>query len=450
MIASAIAKGADSLDPLARYLRAFEDDCRARTAIAPRWLDSLRAQGAERLAGLGFPKPNDEDWRATSLAPLKSLAFARAPRPTLAEARSALEVAAPGEPRGARLVFVDGAFFGELSRPLTLGGAVAGSLAEAWEAAPAKLEDLLGRWSLGRAFTALNTAFLSDGAFVFLPRGASVEEPIDLLYLATGGREPVFVQPRNVIVAEPGSSARVVERYLAVGEGVYFTNAVTQIAAGDGAAIEHYRLERESRAAFHVSEVEVREGRDAQVSAFSFSGGTALVRNDVAVSLSAPGARVGLFGLSVTSGAQHVDNHTCIEHVSPRCASEESYRSILDGASKAVFHGRIVVHEGAQKTDATQSTKSLLLSDDATVNAKPQLEIRADDVKCTHGAAVGQLDQEAIFYLRSRGIGPEQARAMLTRAFASQVIGKVKLDWLRKVIEEELFTGIGALQGAKA
>ncbi len=214
--------------------------------------------------------------------------------------------------------------------------------------------------------------------------------------------------------------------------------------------LEHFRLQQEAKGAFHISEVGVRQGRDAQVAAHSYNAGTTLVRNDVAVSLAAPGARIALFGLSVTEGSQHVDNHTCIEHQSPNCASEEAYRAILGGASKSVFNGRIIVHEGAQKTDATQSNRSLLLSDDATVNTKPQLEIHADDVKCTHGAAVGQLDKEALFYLRSRGVGEEEARSMLTRAFASQVIDRVRIDWLRKVIEEQLLAGLGALQGAKA
>jgi Fe-S cluster assembly protein SufD len=284
---------------------------------------------------------------------------------------------------------------------------------------------------------------------VKVPRGADVEEPIELVFLSTGG-DASLAQPRNLIVAEPLSRARVVERYLAVGERSYLTNAVTQIAAGDGAALDHYRVAREAAAAFHVSEVEIRQGRDAQVSAHSFSAGAALVRNDVSVSLAGAGARIGLFGLSVTGGAAHVDNHTSIEHVSPHCTSEEAYRAILDGASKSVFHGRIVVHEAAQKTDARQSNRCLLLSEDATVNSKPQLEIRADDVKCTHGAAVGQLDKESLFYLRSRGIGEDQARAMLTRAFASQIIDKVGLPWLRQIIERDLLAGLGTLQGATA
>jgi Fe-S cluster assembly protein SufD len=444
------ANPSTTLDPLVHYLAVFEAGQRARTGASAGWLSSLREEAASRFSRLGFPKPKDEEWRATSLAPLLSVAFAPAPRPTLAQARAAFEAVRLGPAAGERLVFVDGSFAEELSTARDLGGAVAQSLAAAVGRPPGALEDLLGRASPERGFTALNTALFTDGAFIHLPRGALLEEPIELVFLATGRREAVFVQPRNLIIAEPGSRARIVERYLCAGEGPYFTNVVTQIAAGDGAVLEHYRLQREAELAFHVSEVEVRQGRDAQVTAHSYNTGTTLVRNDVAVSLAAPGARIALFGLSVTEGTQHVDNHTCIEHLSPHCASEEAYRAILDGASKSVFHGRIVVYEGAQKTDATQSNRSLLLSEDATVNTKPQLEIHADDVKCTHGAAVGQLDKEALFYLRSRGLGEKEAHSMLTRAFASQVIDRVKLDWLRKVIEEQLLAGLGALQGAKA
>ncbi len=444
MTASASAVAQAAFDPVAHYLGDFERS--ARRGAQPRWLASLRERAAEQFGRLGFPKPTDEDWRATNPAPLAGLAFAPAPRPTLAQARKAFEAAALRPAQGARLCFVDGAYFAELSQPAAPPGAVAGSLAAALGAAPEPLQDLLGRSSGDCAFTALNTAFLSDGAFVHLPPGLAVEEPIELVFLGAGSGEPSVVYPRTVIIAEAGASARVVERYFAAGGGPSFTNAVTQIAAGDGARIDHYRLEREAVRTFHVSQVDIRAGRDAQVSAHSYSAGTALVRNDVAVRLEAAGARASLFGLSVTSGAQQVDNHTCIEHLSPRCSSDESYRAILDGTSRSVFHGRVVVHEGAQKTDATQSIKSLLLSEEATVSAKPQLEIRADDVKCTHGAAVGQLDKEAVFYLRSRGIGEKEARAVLTRAFASQVIGKVRLGWLQAVIEEQLFKGVGALQ----
>lgn len=447
MTAGASAAARAAFDPVAHYLGAFERS--ARGGAQPRWLASLREEAAERFGRLGFPKPKDEDWRATNLAPLTGRAFAAAPRPTLAQARMALEAAAPGPAQGARLVFVDGAYFAELSRPPSRAGAVAGSLASALDAAPEALQEALVRSSSeARAFTALNTAFLADGAFVFLPRGATVEESIEIVSIASAGDSVITL--RNVVVAEPGSSARVVERYLPASGGASFTNAVTQLVAGEGACLDHYRLERESPAAFHVSQVEVRAGPGAQVNAHSYSAGTALVRNDVAVRLEASGARVGLFGLSVTSGSQAVDNHTCIEHLSPRCSSEESYRAILDGTSKSTFHGRIVVHEGAQKTDATQSNKSLLLSEEATASAKPQLEIHADDVKCTHGAAVGQLDKEAIFYLRSRGIGEREARALLTRAFASQIIGKVRLGWLQPVIEAELFQGVRALQAEEA
>lgn len=442
--ASAMAKAA--FDPVAHYLGAFAQSAQGGARL--RWLQELRERAADRFQRLGFPKSNDEDWRGTNLAPLVGRPFAPAARPTLAQAKESFAAAGIGPARGVRLLFVNGAYFPELSQPVSGSGVVASGLASALAAAPERLPErlqgVLLRSADDRAFTALNTAFLADGAFVFIPRGASVEEAIELVYLAS---EPAFIQPRNVIAAEPGSSARVVERYLAAGGASSFTNAVTQIALGDGACLDHYRLEREAPSAFHVSEVEIRAGAGAQVSAHSYSAGAALVRNDVAVRLEASGARASLFGLSVTSGAQAVDNHTCIEHVSPRCSSEESYRAILDGTSKSIFHGRVVVHEGAQKTDATQSNKSLLLSEEATASAKPQLEIHADDVKCTHGAAVGQLDKEAIFYLRSRGVGEREARALLTRAFASQVIGKVRLGWLQPIIEGDLFAGVQALQG---
>jgi Fe-S cluster assembly protein SufD len=301
----------------------------------------------------------------------------------------------------------------------------------------AQVEAHLGRHAScdQEPFTALNTAFMQDGAFIYLPRNAIVEGPIHLLFFSTGREEPTVAHPRVLVVAEPGSQAQIIESYAGLAEALYFTNAVTEIAAGEGAVIDHYKIQRESRQAFHVSDLRVREARDVRFRSTCFTLGGRLVRNHAHTALHGEGIDSTLNGLYLTDGRQHVDNHTLIEHLQPRCASHEYYKGILGGGSTGVFRGQILVHQAAQKTDAYQANRNLLLSDEADIDTKPQLEIHADDVKCSHGSTVGQLDQDAIFYLRSRGIDAEEATRILTRAFAGEIVARVRIEAVREQLD---------------
>jgi Fe-S cluster assembly protein SufD len=246
--------------------------------------------------------------------------------------------------------------------------------------------------------------------------------------------------PRNLIVVGTGGRATIVESYVGPGRDAYFTNAVTEIEGGPGAIVEHYKVQRESEAGFHVATVQARLDRDAGFDSYNVSLGGALTRNDINAVLDAEGVQCRLDGLYVASGRQHVDNHTCIDHARPHCGSRELYKGVLDGASRGVFDGRIIVRPDAQKTDARQVNKNLLLSEEALVDTKPQLEIEADDVKCSHGATIGQLDEDAMFYLRSRAISEEAARNLLIQAFVSEVIHRIRIEPLRAGLECLLFT----------
>src|SRR5439155_1493343 len=272
----------------------------------------------------------------------------------------------------------------------------------------------------------------------FLPRGAVVEEPIELLYVATTPGEGTVAHPRNLIVAGVNSQATLVETYLGLEDNVYFTNAVTEIVLGENAVLDHYKVQRESTEAFHVATTQVHHDRRSNFKSLYVALGGGLVRNEVRATLDAEGCECTLNGLYLATGTQHIDNHTVIDHAQPHCASHELYKGILDGNAHGVFNGKIFVREDAQKTDAKQTNQTLLLSEDATINTKPQLEIFADDVKCTHGATVGQLSADALFYLRSRGLGLQEARSLLTFAFANDIIERIQVEPLRARLEELL------------
>ena len=409
-----------------------------RTLNEPAGLTARRRQAISRFAELGFPTLRQEEWRLTNVAPVAQGSF-RWPDgdpDAVAPSRLALHLFAAA----ARLVFVDGRFAPRLSSVGDLPqGVIVASLAEVLAREPGRLEPWLGRFARfdRQPFVALNTAFLRDGAFLYIPRGA-VTGPIHLLFLSSGeeGR-PTLSFPRNLFVAGEGSQTAIVETY--AGEGPYFTAPVTELVAGPGALIDHYKVQRESLGAFHLATFQVQGERASVPSSHSISIGGALVRNDVNAVLDGEGIDCILNGLYFGDGRQVVDNHMRVEHAKPHCASHELYKGVLDGKSRAVFNGLIHVHKGAQKTDAKQSNRNLLLSRDAIANSNPQLEIFADDVKCTHGSTVGQLDEDAVFYLRSRGIGAEAARSLLTYAFASDIVERIKVEPVRRDLEEFLF-----------
>jgi len=417
-------------------------------------LHGLRQAGIRRFEQLGFPTTRDEEWKYTSVAPIARTLFRPAePRALDAAASAALESVRrvlAAEPFAALLVFLNGRFAPELSSADGLpDGVRVSSLAAALEETPEIVEQHLNRYAdlNGTAFAALNTAFIQDGAFVHLPRGMVLEPPIHVVFLASPGDAPEITHPRNLIVCEEQSQATVIESYVGAGDRPYFTNAVTEIAACENSVLEYYKIQQESLPAFHVATVEIRQARSSTVTNQSVTLGSALTRNDINAILDDEGAECTLNGLYLGVGRQHIDNHTRIDHAKPHCDSHELYKGILDGAARGVFNGKIYVHPDAQKTDAKQTNKTLLLSQDAALNTKPQLEIFADDVRCTHGATVGQLDEDSIFYLRSRGIPEMAARGLLTYAFASEILEQIKTRALREHLERLIFGRLSAQPG---
>jgi Fe-S cluster assembly protein SufD len=420
-----------------RYLADFEAGA-ARRAAEPGELARLRAEAFERFRELGFPTPRQEDWRFTNVGPIARTAFVRAEAETV-EASWLAPYLYEGMPRA---VFVDGHFSRELSDLTGLPAGVAlGSLAEALSSGAEGSEELGRHASFAdQAFVALNTALFADGAFLRVPRGVVIERPLLLLYVATSsGDQARASYPRTLLVAEEASQVTVVESYVGVGDGVSLTCPVTEIVAGPATVVDHYRLQQETLASYHMALQQLHCERAASFSSHALSFGAALARTDVRARLAGEGIDCTLNGLYLTRGRQHVDHHMWVEHAAPHCASHELYKGILEGRSRAVFNGLIHVHEGAQKTDAKQTNRNLLLSREALVNTNPQLLIFADDVKCTHGSTVGQLDADAVFYLRSRGIGEEAARSLLTYAFASEIVERIRVAPVRRDLEEFLF-----------
>lgn len=398
----------------------------------------VRRAALARFAELGFPTTQDEDWRFTSVAPIAKTAFALSADGGNEPARRDLDPFTFQGPASTQLVFVNGRYSPGLSslRPLP-GGVMVSSLASALTMYPDLMEAHLARYADSHhdAFTALNTAFMEDGAFVHIRRGTALEEPIHLLYVSTRTAAPVITHPRNLIVAGEDSQATIVEDYVSLADGVYFSNGVTEVVVGQSGVLSHYLIERESPQAFNVSTLRIQQARSSNVTSHSVLLGGALVRNNVHPVLAGEGGECLINGLFMATGRQHMDNYMRVEHASPHCGSRQFYNGILDGSSRGVFQGRIIVHKDAQKTDAKQTNRNLLLSEDAQIDTKPQLEIYADDVKCTHGATIGQVNEEAIFYLRSRGIAKEAARALLLFAFAQESLQRMKAEPIRRHLE---------------
>jgi Fe-S cluster assembly protein SufD len=358
-----------------------------RQQPAAPWLQDLRHAAFQRFTELGFPTTHDEEWRFTNVAPIARTNFVQAGRAL---------------------------------------------------ACPPEAQQHLGKYAPfdHHAFVALNTAFLEDVTYIHIPRGQVVEQPIQIAHVGAGHARPAVAHPRTLIVVGPDAHCTIVETYS--GAGSYFTNAVTEIVAGSGSVVDHYKVQLESSSAFHIGVMFASLGRSANFSATCISLGGALVRNEVSATL-AEGTDATLNGLYLVNGTQHVDNHTSIDHAKPHGTSHELYKGILDGKANAVFNGRIIVRKDAQKTDSKQTNKNLVLSDEAVIDTKPELQIFADDVRCTHGATIGQLDAESLFYLQSRGIGKQDARSLLTYAFAQDIIDRIKVQSLKDSLERVLF-----------
>ena len=417
-------------------------------ATQPKWLAPVRKAGLASFADQGFPTLHDEDWRFTNVAPIAKLNFQLAKEVSVNGAETKLiDESAFAKLSGHRLVFVNGFFCAKLSslKPVA-GGVRIENLSAALAKDSALIEKHLGKYAhtASNTFAALNQAFFTDGAFIFVPAGVEVAEPVQLIYISSAKQNGETILPRNLVIAEANSKLTVVESYISTGNVAYFTNAVTEILAGESARVEHVKLQDEATDAFHIATIAGEFGRTSNVTVHSFALGAKLSRTNIRTKLAGEGLECILNGLYLTRGEQLADHHMIAEHAQPHCASHEYFNGILDDKSKGIFHGRIYVHPIAQKTDAKQTNKNLLLSDDATADTKPQLEIYADDVKCTHGATIGQLNDESIFYLRSRGIGTDTARQMLIHAFAGEIIERIKCEPAREVIDKLVWNRLEA------
>ncbi len=439
---------------LENYLKTYSEVLAQGEKREPVWLRQLREDAWSRFEAQGFPTTHDEDWRFTNLASLVRTPFGRAP---LGEAGLTVEGIEAFKVTGAacQMVFVNGRFAPMLSEMGNLPkGLEVCALARALDCgsggwapegcAPDGIEQHLGRYADIRrdVFAALNTALWEDGAYLRIRRGAVIEQPIHLLYVSVGAGSEIMTHPRTLVVAEEASQAAVIEDYVSIGSEVAFSNSVTELAAGQNAVVSHYLIERENLSAFNVSTLRTEQARGTNISSHSILLGGGLVRNNVHPVLAGEGAECLINGLFVGAGKQHLDNYMMVEHAQPQGSSRQFYNGILTDKARGVFHGRIVVHKDAQKTDAKQTNRNLLLSDDARIDTKPQLEIHADDVKCTHGATIGQIEEEQLFYLRARGLDETTARNLLLFAFAAECLDRMQepaaREFAEKLIRERL------------
>ena len=430
------------------YTGEYQAFVREVARATPSWLDTIRQCAFQRFEALGFPTTKNEDWHFTSVAPIVEAAYPPRTAPGGDVKPTDLTPFTFGVSDWPTIVFVNGVFAPALSSLEALPeGVKVYDMATAFRTSDALVERHLSRFAAYElnTFTALNSAFVSDGAVVRIAKEFEVDRPIHILFVSDAIAAKTQSNPRTLIIAERNSKATVIESYVATGEASYFTNAVTEVLLEDGANLSHLKIQRESPRAFHVGTIEAEQKRDSHYQSFSFATGAAMSRTNIYTTLDGEGAGATLNGLYMLDGEQHCDHQTKIEHAQPNCFSRELYKGVLDGASHGVFNGKVYVDPIAQKTDGKQTNKVLLLSERAQVDTKPQLEIFADDVKCTHGATVGRVDETALFYMKSRGINKELARRLLTYAFAAEVLETIEIDRVRQELEQatlQRFTGI--------
>ncbi|HKB64357.1 MAG TPA: Fe-S cluster assembly protein SufD [Pyrinomonadaceae bacterium] len=432
------------------YQLAFRDLQEDHRSERVSWLRRLRANAMDQFTELGFPSVKNEEWKYTNVAPIAAIDFKPSLSQTTAEGELETEKLVPFrcvETAQSELVFLNGMLRKDLSSLSAIPEeVVAMDLSEA--IADERYREIVWKHLAQQAdyvadgFTALNTALVSHGAFVYLPKNAVMKAPLHLLFISEGVQTASF--PRVLVVAGENSSATLIESFGSVNDSRYFTNAVVEIVLKDGARLEHYKVQRESVEAFHVATTAADLGANSSYNTTTINFGAKLSRHDVHVTMDNEGAECWVDGLYLVTTGQHTDTHSVIDHRQPHCTSHQLYKGILDGKSRAVFNGKIFVRHDAQKTDAMQTNKNLLLSNEARVDTKPQLEILADDVKCAHGAAVGQIDDEELFYLKARGIHPDLARNLLTYGFAEEVIGKIKIESIRAQLDEAVLNRLNA------
>jgi Fe-S cluster assembly protein SufD len=421
------------------FATAFEQFTRNGGGRGPAELVTRRHAAFEGFAGAGFPTAKDEEWRFTPVGPISQTTWAAAEPPATAPLASDIAPFLIGPPTWTTLVFINGRYDPALSnRPELPATVTVELLAAALDRDPELLDP-----HAATPFASLNAAFARDGAVIRVAAGADQPDPIHLLFLTTGDAQHRAIQVRCVILVESGARAQFVESYAGLGNAVSFTNAVTDVRVGAGAWVEHSRIQRESESAYHIGLTRVEQGRDSHYRSFSLAMGGAIARHDLRTRLGDENVETLLYGLYLGRGEQLVDNHTVIYHDHPNCRSWEVYKGILEGNSHAVFNGKVLVTPEAQKTDAKQTNRNLLLSEGAKVDTKPQLEIFADDVRCTHGATVGRLDETAFFYLQSRGISRDDAQRLLTYAFAAEVTAEVASAPVREALDALVMERLG-------
>ena len=431
------------------YLSAFT---KGTDRKAPAWINQTRKSAINRFRELGFPTTREENWKYTNVGPIAETPF-----------KFVSEFSPHGISIGQikpflfsenwpRLVFVNGVYSKELSsNPVSENGLKVVNLEPILNSDSKLIEPYFARYARyeQNGFTALNTAFFQDGAFIYLPEGKTVKKPIHLLFISSDQEDKVASYPRVLIVAGKNSKAAIIESYVSIGNVASFTNAVTELVIGEGASVDHYKIQNENQNAFHIGTTQVHQEQDSKFLSSSISTGARIARNNLSVGLEGEGAECHLRGLYFASGEQHVDNTTLIDHPKPHGTSRQLYKGIVGGKATAVFSGKIFVHKNAVRTDAEQTNKNLLLSEKATADTKPQLEILNDDVKCTHGAAVGQLDEEAVFYLKTRGIGEERARKLLSYGFANEVVEQMGVEGVRSELSRQLVGQLERLSNGK-
>jgi len=403
-------------------------------------INGLRKEALNKFSDLSFPTVKDEEWKYTSIAPLLEHNFV----PSLNKktlTKDQIENFLFDDLESNVVVVINGHFSEELTSLNKIPkGVEISSFAKAISSNSPLVKKHFSKYAdfSKHIFTSLSTAFTRDGVLIHISEGKIIERPIHILFITSSENEKLLIQPRNLFVAEKNTQATIIEHFVNINSGVYFTNTVTEIVVGENAIIDHLRLQEESKSAFHIGRMDIDLERTANFTSHFISLGASLTRNDFNARFNDEGGECTLNGLFLTEGNQHFDVHTLIDHAKPHCNSHEHYKGILDDNSRGVFNGKVIVQPDAQKTNAFQENNNIILSKEALVNTKPQLEIFADDVKCSHGATIGQLDNDAMFYLKSRGIGEEAARAILIHAFASDVIKSVKVKPVRNYIEEIL------------
>jgi len=429
------------------YVSAFETLKKGVFSSDPSWLKKIREQAISHFDRNGFPTPRLEEWKYTHVDPIVKSSFQlweKGMKHSLT-----LETLTPflfEQNHWNRLVFVNGCFDASLSQTENLPqGVQVRNLNDVVATDPDLISKHLAQYSLTEknSFTALNTAFIEDGYVFYLPKGVQIKEPIHFLFITDSEEGSVLAHPRNLIIADEGAQATVIESYVSKKGISYFNNTVTEIRLEQSAKLHYYKIQNESEQAFHIAATQVHQERDSYFSSFVFSLGAALARQELNVVFQDEGTECILDGLYLVKGSQHVDHHTLIDHKKPHGTSNQLYKGILDGRSTAVFNGKVHVHKDAQQTDAHQMNKNLMLSDQATVDTKPQLDIYANDVKCTHGAAIGQLEDHEMFYLKSRGISEEMAKSLLTYGFASELISRVRVQALKERFNQWLWQWMG-------